>query len=118
MSSTPSGSDPLIYKIQDSGAPLNIVMVAPPYFEIPRAGRRRGADLLPVARRFGPADRHQRPSARFGAPIELAGKGLQRGPAERMALPEGKAGFRPFPGALCAVQGTGSGIGGGACRGC
>ncbi|MFF0489886.1 glycosyltransferase family 4 protein [Nocardia sp. NPDC003482] len=38
MSSTPSGSDSLIYNIQDSGAPLNIVMVAPPYFEVPPAG--------------------------------------------------------------------------------
>ncbi|MGY2063709.1 glycosyltransferase family 4 protein, partial [Nocardia gipuzkoensis] len=38
MSSTPSGSDSLIYNIQGSGAPLNIVMVAPPYFEVPPAG--------------------------------------------------------------------------------
>ncbi|MFI5780591.1 glycosyltransferase family 4 protein [Nocardia sp. NPDC051570] len=38
MSSTPSGSDSLIYNIQSSGAPLNIVMVSPPYFEIPPAG--------------------------------------------------------------------------------
>ncbi|GAB2634484.1 glycosyltransferase family 4 protein [Nocardia goodfellowii] len=38
MISTPSGSGSLIYNIRESGAPLNIVMVAPPYFEIPPAG--------------------------------------------------------------------------------
>ncbi|MBF6330605.1 glycosyltransferase family 4 protein [Nocardia transvalensis] len=38
MSSSPSGSDSLIYNLHDSGTPLNIVMVAPPYFEVPPAG--------------------------------------------------------------------------------
>ncbi|MEU8898909.1 glycosyltransferase family 4 protein [Nocardia sp. NPDC048505] len=38
MISSPSGSDSLIYNLRESGAPLNIVMVAPPYFEVPPAG--------------------------------------------------------------------------------
>ncbi|MBF6060380.1 glycosyltransferase family 4 protein [Nocardia terpenica] len=38
MSSTLPGADALIYKIADTGAPLHIVMIAPPYFEVPPAG--------------------------------------------------------------------------------
>ncbi|MEV0248007.1 glycosyltransferase family 4 protein [Nocardia sp. NPDC050712] len=38
MISSPSGSNSLIYNIRESGKSLNIVMVAPPYFEIPPAG--------------------------------------------------------------------------------
>src|SRR6266568_2608201 len=38
MSSTPSGSGSLAKGFHGSGPPLNIVMVAPPYFEVPPSG--------------------------------------------------------------------------------
>ncbi|WP_024802228.1 glycosyltransferase family 4 protein [Nocardia sp. BMG51109] len=38
MSSTPSGTDSILDRLRGSGSPLHIVMVAPPYFEVPPAG--------------------------------------------------------------------------------
>ncbi|WP_280264035.1 glycosyltransferase family 4 protein [Nocardia wallacei] len=38
MSSTPSATDSILHQLRGSGSPLHIVMVAPPYFEVPPAG--------------------------------------------------------------------------------
>ncbi len=38
MSSTLSGADSILDQLRGSGSPLHIVMVAPPYFEVPPAG--------------------------------------------------------------------------------